>query len=58
MLLTATARFASRNSLPRCNLHAGPRKTRTVDMALMQVELDDKYRLESKRIFLSMGISR
>src|SRR4051794_34341686 len=28
-------------------------ETRTSEMTLMQVELDDKYRLESKRIFLS-----
>src|SRR5207248_3330728 len=27
--------------------------TRTLEMTLMQVELEDKYRLESKRIFLS-----
>src|SRR5581483_8001881 len=27
--------------------------TRTSEMTLLQVELDDKYRLESKRIFLS-----
>src|SRR5215469_13914070 len=39
-------------SLPQRKPHAD-RETRTFEMTLMQVELDDKYRLESKRIFLS-----
>src|SRR5215813_3737786 len=29
------------------------KKTRTSEMTLLQVELEDKYRLESKRIYLS-----
>src|ERR1041385_8532938 len=52
MLLTVTIRVAQPPIPPAAQT---PRRieTRTSEMTLLQVELDDKYRLESKRIFLS-----